>query len=304
MNLIYKFKKIINNIILITPGVIFLKKIYFLKKKKQHINFWINRAKSNENFNNFFFQSAELDKASTIRFSSNKNFLVGEEIFSSLANNGLIIIENALPSCEVEKIISYLNDLKNIKKKFNWLANISSSTRNNETLLNLGIPDIKNFPILKNYSDQFTKKIYGKIVLPSVQFHHLKLLNYIEKDKIRGETYLHSDRFLPHFKIFYTPFNIGVGDAPLKFCLGSHKINEKYLAFFENAVHFDETDIDCKKIMENKKIEIVTTLPNTLYLCFTNGIHSRSSFLNPNSERYMVFLQYVEGFNKLDYLLN
>ena len=56
--------------------------------------------------------------------------------------------------------------------------------------------------------------------------------------------------------------------------------------------------------MDNKKIEIVTTLPNTLYLCFTNGIHSRSSFLNSNSERYMVFLQYVEGFNKLDYLLN
>ena len=197
-----------------------------------------------------------------------------------------------------------MDDLKNIKKKNSWLETTFSKTRNDETSLNVGIPNIKDFPVLKSYSDQFTKKIYGKLVIPSVQFHYLKLLNYIEEDKIRGETYLHSDRFLPHFKIFYSPYSIGPGDAPFRFCIGSHKINDEYITFFENSDYFDETDINCKKIMGSKKIETVTAGPNTLYLCFTNGIHSRSPFLNSNSERNMVFLQDVERFNKLDYLLN
>ena len=304
MNFTYKLKKYFNNIVLRTPGVNFLKKTSNSKKKKNHINFWINRAKANNNIYNFFFKTAGLEKKNTIRFLPDKNFLVSEEIFTSLADNGLIIIENALPLDEREKIISYLDDLKNIKKKFNWLETTFSTTRNNETSLNVGVPDIKNFPILRNYSDQFTKKIYGKNVSPSVQFHYLKLLNYIEQDKIRGETYLHSDRFLPNFKIFYSPYGISSGDAPFRFCLGSHKINDEYLNFFENSCYFDETDINCRKIMDNKKVEIVTVNSNTLYLCFTNGIHSRSPFLNRNSERYMVFLQYVERFNKLDYLLS
>jgi len=304
MNLAYKIKKFINNRILRTPGVDFLRKTSSLKKKRKHINFWISRSKSNKNINNFFFKSAGLQKKNIIRFSSNKNFLVTEEIFSSLADNGLIIIENALPLEERAKIILYLEDLKNKKKEISWLEKTFSKTRNDETSLNVGIPDIKDFPVLKNYSDQFTKKIYGKYVIPSVEFHYLKLLNYIEEDKIRGETYLHSDRFLPHFKIFYSPYSIGPGDAPFRFCLGSHKINDDYLTFFENSNYFDETDINCKKIMNNKTIETVTTEPNTLYLCFTNGIHSRSPFLNSNSERNMVFLQYVKRFNKLDYLLN
>jgi hypothetical protein len=304
MNLAYKFKKFINNRILRTPGVAFLRKTSNLKKKRNHLNFWINRSKANKSINNFFFKSTPLDKKENIRFSSNNNFLIEEEIFSSLADHGLIIIENALPLDEKKKIIRYLDDLKNVTKEMNWLETISSSKRNNETSLNVGIPDINDFPILKKYSDQFSKKIYGKCVLPSVQFHYLKLLNYVEEDKIRGETYLHSDRFLPHFKIFYSPYSIGSGDAPFRFCLGTHKINDDYLNFFENSDYFDETDINCKKIMNNKKIETVTTKPNTLYLCFTNGFHSRSPFLNSNSERSMVFLQYVERFNKLDYLLN
>ena len=39
MNLIYKFKKLINNRILRTPGVTFLKKTSSLKKKKKTYKF-------------------------------------------------------------------------------------------------------------------------------------------------------------------------------------------------------------------------------------------------------------------------
>ena len=57
-----------------------------------------------------------------------------------------------------------------------------------------------------------------------------------------------------------------------------------------------------KKIIGfNFEKKMVCVPENTLYVVFTNGFHKRSQF-NGNSERSLVFLQYVERFNKLDYL--
>ena len=124
----------------------------------------------------------------------------------------------------------------------------------------------------------------------------------LEEKSLRGETLLHSDRFLPHFKMFYTPFKIEKYDAPFQYAIGSHKINEDYINFFLKSKYFDETDEGSLKLI--KKLVTVTTDENTLYIAFTNGLHKRSAFTKENSERFMMFFQYVERFNKFNYLFN
>ena len=47
--------------------------------------------------------------------------------------------------------------------------------------------------------------------------------------------------------------------------------------------------------------KIVCVPKNSLYIAFTNGFHKRTPF-NNLSERSLVFLQYVQRFNKFDYL--
>ena len=37
------------------------------------------------------------------------------------------------------------------------------------------------------------------------------------KEKNERATYLHSDRFLPHFKLYYAPHEITIEDAPLEY---------------------------------------------------------------------------------------
>jgi hypothetical protein len=301
MKLLYKISKFINNSLLRTPGLEYLKKHTSLEKRNDHINFWINRAKKNSNMNFFYFdQVCTLKKK--IKFSSTKDFLITDEMYEALGENGILVIEDALPSIEIKKIKSYFDSLKKKNSEGNmWLENKKIVSRGKDTLVNIGIPSIENFPTLKFYSDQFTKKIYGKKVTPSVEMHFLKLINYFEKEKIRGETFFHSDRFLPHFKIFYSIDEIKDGEAPFEFCIGSHIVNRRYIDFFKYGKFFDETD---GVSIHNYKIEKVTTKPNTLYLCFTNGLHRRSLFTKADTERSMVFLQYVKNYNKLDYLLN
>ena len=120
-----------------------------------------------------------------------------------------------------------------------------------------------------------------------------------ETDKTKGNTFIHTDRFLPHFKIFYTPHEISENDAPLEYLLSSHKINDKFLDFFVNSKTFDETDEKFKNFkFQNKKVLVPK---NSVYIAFTNGFHRRSQFKN-KTERSMVYLQYVERYNKFDYL--
>ena len=69
----------------------------------------------------------------------------------------------------------------------------------------------------------------------------------------------------------------------------------------DNTKTFDETDEMFKKFKFKKKIVLVPS--NSLYVAFTNGFHKRSQF-KAKTERSMVFLQYVENFNKIDYLIS
>ena len=42
----------------------------------------------------------------------NNNYKITDEMFSSLSNNGLLIVENALPQQERSKILEYFDELK------------------------------------------------------------------------------------------------------------------------------------------------------------------------------------------------
>jgi len=198
-------------------------------------------------------------------------------------------------------IIDHFSELKrNTTYTKNWLKtpqNPNFFTQVNEVM---GPISIRNFKYLNNYSKQLSKEIYGKIVEPTVEFRYLKQSTNSKEKKTRGATFLHTDRFLPHFKVYYTPYAITINDAPLEYVLSSHKINNNFINFYLNAKNFDETDEGFKKFNLPKKLVCVPE--NSLYVAFTNGFHRRVEF-NSENDRSLVFLQYVERFNKLDYLI-
>ena len=300
-NIIQKFRKYINNRILRTPGVEFLLKNKNLNDIKKNINFWINKAKKKKSFQKYFFSEIDTNyKKINFKILENKNYLISDEIFKSLASNGIIILENALPEEEREKVIDFFNDLKERNFKDNrWLKEPNDPGFFNEVNEIMGETVIKNFKELNNLSNQFSKEIYGKIVEPTVQFRYLKQTKEKREERVRGASYLHTDRFLPHFKIYYAPHEITKDDAPLEYVLSSHKINENFINFYLHTQNFDETDELFQTFQLEKKTICVPK--NSFYIAFTNGFHKRTPF-NNKSERSMVFLQYVQRFNKFDYL--
>lgn len=295
-------KRYLNKTLFKTPGVEYLRKNHsFVDKKKRYINFWLDKACKNEGFKKFFFEKSNenlSENLSNYKFNTNNKFIITNEMFDVLSNSGLLIIEDALPVEEKNKVIDLFSELKNKNYSNQWKKKPTNILRN-QTDLNIGMLEISKLSYLKHYSNQVTKKIFNKVVEPNVELHYLKLKNYsLENQDLKGETFLHSDRFLPHFKMFYTPFKINKDEAPFQYALGSHKITDDYLDFFLNAKSFDETDFQSKKLI--KKIVNVVTSENTLYIAFTNGLHRRTPF-QKISERNMMFFQYVERFNKLNY---
>lgn len=306
MPLLNKFKNAINRKFLRTPGLEFLKKNAIFKKKVKHVNFWLDRAYQNKNFRNYFYtpeKNLNLNLNLDCRFR-NIDDQISKKVFDCLKCNGISIIENALPDNEKLKMIELFYELKNYKYSKIWedIPKDKSDKSFGKSLRNCGSTNVNNFQILRKYSDQITKEIYGKSIKPTLEMHYLKLDQYEKETLSRGDTYLHTDRFLPHLKIFYTPFEITEDDAPFEYALGSHLINQDYKNFFINASNFDETEPHSKNLI-NKRLKVIVP-QNTLYIAFTNGLHKRSVFKKRGAERYMLYLQYVKNFNKLNYLFN
>ena len=87
-NIIQKFRKYINNRILRTPGVEFLLNNNNLNDRKKHINFWINKAKNKKSFQKYFISEKDTNnKKISFKILENKNYLISDEIFKSLASN-------------------------------------------------------------------------------------------------------------------------------------------------------------------------------------------------------------------------
>tara|TARA_B100001059_G_C17787845_1_gene558253 strand:+ start:269 stop:1192 length:924 start_codon:yes stop_codon:yes gene_type:complete len=303
-NIIHKIRKFINNRVLRTPGVEFLKKKPDLSERKRHINFWLGRAKKKTSFKKFFFSDVdEGPKKIDYKFlEKEKDFpRINQSMFNSLSNNGILVIENALPEKERKLIIDFFQDLKDQNyKKNRWLKKPTNPGFFEQVNEIMGETKINNFKTLNNLSNQFSKEIYGKIVEPTVQLRYLNQQSSETEEKTKGATYLHTDRFLPHFKIYYSPFEITIKDAPLEYLISSHKINDDFVNFYLNAKSFDETDKLFEKFDLQRKIVCVPE--NSLYVAFTNGFHRRTVF-NGKSDRSLLFLQFVQRFNKLDYLI-
>jgi len=303
MVLFRKIKNTFHKKFLRTPGLEFLKKHLQKKKRERYINFWLNRAYRNKNLRNYFYTPKRNSILNlNCRFENNDNS-IDTGMLESLRHNGIAIINNALPDVERNRIIDLFQELKtfNFSNVWDVTPHDLSDKSSGKAVRNRGMVDINNFKSLKNYSDLATKEVYGDAIKPSLEMHYLKLDQYDEETLSRGDTYLHSDRFLPHLKIFYTPFKITSEDAPFEYALGSHLIDDDYKDYFINGINFDETDLQSRKLINRKEKVIVKE--NTLYLAFTNGFHKRTAFEKKGAERSMLYLQYVRNFNKLHYLM-
>ena len=299
INFINKVKKYFNKVIFRTPGLEFFQKNKDIEIRTKYLNFWFNKVKNKKNFKRFFLDNDSSQDELPLRFTQNETYDISEKMLDSLAFNGIIVIENALPKNEFLKIKEYFEDLKNGKYKMEWKNKPDNPLFFSQADEVRGLIEIESFLSLKKYSDYISKKIYGKSIKPTVEFHYLNIRDNIEV-ATKGATYLHTDRFLPHFKIFYTPNKIESDTAPFQYSLGSHKLNSTYFDFFKNGENFDETDKFSKDLLG--KLETITTQENTMYVAFTNGLHKRTCFTEKNKERSMVFLQYVERYNKFNYL--
>ena len=150
---------------------------------------------------------------------------------------------------------------------------------------------------MEKLSDDLTKEISGKILKTEAEFIFDKCIQ-IPEEKVLGDNVLHIDRWVPNFKIFYSPFEIKIDGAPFTYLLESHKINNNYekMIFNNNFKNIEEFDLfDLKK-----KTQIILK-ENSLVVALTNGVHGREPFLELK-ERMLLFLQYAKSFNKLSFL--
>ena len=111
MKLINKIKNYINRRVLRTPGVEFFIENKDLNLRKKHLNFWLDKARKNKSFKKYFFSEMTNNISETNFKIYNNNYKITDEMFS-LSNNGLLIVENALPQQERSKILEYFDELK------------------------------------------------------------------------------------------------------------------------------------------------------------------------------------------------
>ena len=296
-----QFFYVFNQRFLISPS---LKSLHNIKNKnlsKRYYNFWINLSKKNMKFKKIFFDNESLIDKIKINYQDKNHF--DKFFFKYLSSNGIVVLENILPESE-KNIIK--NNFINLKKfdsciytnQINqWLKRpvIMESDTKKRIYSKKGI---KEFPNLKKISDELTKKISGRALKTEAEFFYDICIKTPE-NIVRGDNNIHIDRFLPNFKIIYSPFEVGIEDAPFTYLLGSHKINKDH----ENLV-FKKIPSEIDKIInfnfKNKKIKI-TLKENSLIVALTNGLHGRSPFTQLN-ERMLLFLQYNKSFNKLAFL--
>ena len=285
-----------------------LAKIESLFIRNFFLNIWIFLSKKNKSLNYYFFNNEGSKESVDYVFSNIKpGENLDKKVFLSLKENGIIIFKNILSPKEHNKIIKRFEDLQINRNKLDksWLKGPADITKSKFIDLLWAKDDIEKYPELKMISQQITKEIYGKEVVPTSEFYCHKLL-YFPEEMIKGENRLHMDRFIPNIKMYYSPFKITENDAPFKWVLGSHKITNEYINYWKKSKNFDETEDEkmgleyLKNINKNREIKAVLEA-NSLIAVFTNGLHCRSPFLKKDGNRRVVFLHYG-SFNKLSLL--
>lgn len=271
-----------------------LKFLLNLKKsfiKNLYVDFWVFVSKRNLNFKFFFFNTNSNTDNESLYLDIQENIsYLNNSCANILKNNGILVIENALPKNEHSEIVKVFNNLK-IKE--------TSSLRQNDFVLKyFEEMEISNFSNLNKISNFFSKMVYGRSLKALAQFH-IHQCKKIPEKIINGDNNMHIDRFLPNMKIYYSPFEITKDDAPFCYALGTHKINSDYIHYVKKAKYFSEEDSEAIKFINFRK-EILCN-KNSLVVALTNGFHGRKSF-SKITRRQVVFLQYHKAFNKLSLL--
>ena len=253
------------------------------------IKSWINLSKKNKAFKHFFFSEIDNDYKNKFIFDT-----IGEEVFLSLKNNGIAVIENILNEKEHKNICEKFDDLE--KNKGLWLEGPKNITKSKDVDVIWAKESTKNFSNLELISNKITSKVFGKNVKPSIEFYMHKSKN-IPEETIPGENHLHMDRFIPNLKIYYAPFDINYSGAPFNWVLRSHKINKEYIKSwsnsenFHNKPNFSDTNSYLSKF-KKEDIFKAELKKNSLIAVFTNGYHGRSPFEEKGLSRKVVFLHF------------
>jgi hypothetical protein len=278
------------------PSLNFLEKIKKKIIKKFIVFFWLFFSKRNKNIKFFFFEKNEPIEKIYFEKEEINSLDNSKSALNSLAYNGIIVIENALPQSEHNLIQNYFLKLENVKDAYNknhW-EQIPKIYKTESKLRIVSSKKIHEFNELSKLSSFFSKKVYGKDYKNNAEFYLDKALR-IPEDKVKGDNFIHIDRYVPNMKILYYPFEINLDNAPFTYCLGSHKINKNYTDFVLKGLRFDETEEGSDFFLKNKKK--ITAKENSLVITLTSGFHGRSSF-NKLKSRMIVFLQFA-SYNKL-----
>ena len=282
------------------PTLEFLRNLKYKKVKHFYLNFWYYFSKKNKNFKKICFDEDELKNK--YRFTFNKDNFLSKEISDSLSYNGIVVIENVLGTESLKTLRSIIDQLNyNFDKSINNLnqkkvqKKISEDKKRERIVCDF--QDI-NIEELDYICEKVSELFYGKKLIPTKSLYIDKCFD-VPEAKIRGDNFLHIDRFLPNLKILFSPYSITNDDAPFTYSLNSHKINTNYVNFLLNTKNFDETDAYTENFKKNKLK--VTVKENSAIIAVTNGFHGRTSF-KKNSERVILFHQFNKAFGKLSYL--
>ncbi len=259
------------------------------------IKFWINMSKKNRAFEQFFF--SEIDNNYKNKFIFNT---FCEDVFLSLKNDGIAVIENILNKEEHKKICEKFDELE--KNNGLWLDGPKNITKSKDVDIIWGKESASKFSNLEIISNKITARVFGKVIKPSIEFYMHKSVN-IPEEKIPGENHLHMDRFIPNLKMYYSPFEIDYSKAPFNWVLKSHKINKDYIESWLNmeSFHREPSIINKSSYLSNFKKEDIFKAKlkaNSLIAVFTNGYHGRSPFEKKGLSRKVVFLHF-SAFNMI-----
>ena len=281
------------------PSLDFLHKIKSKKIKFIYINFWFYFSKKNLSFKNLFFNTSE--KYHKNIFNFNKKNIIDNDIIKSLSYNGVVIIENILNNNDLINLRSKIKEIESFKKKKqysllkNYKIDISEDKKRERFIYD---PEELNYEELNDITERFSDLVYGKTLKPNRDLY-IDYCYEIPEAKVRGDNFLHVDRFVPNLKILFAPFEITENDAPFSYALNSHKINLNYKNFIASASNFDETDPEVVDLIKYQKK--ITLKSNSAIIALTNGLHGRTSFQR-KGQRVILFHQFNRSFTKLSLL--
>ncbi len=287
------------NFLRLYPRLQNLSKINNKIARSMLIKYYFNLVKKNKSLKNFFIdQSPDVSK---INFNIKDLYKGGDEIFNSLASNGIVILEEVLSSNEKNKILDYFNEIEQGKIVSNWKnekiidASSIKYKETNKVKISYMQKDLEYLPSLLKINNILTKKIFGKSIETFAEFF---LHNCLEKENsdIYEDTKFHIDRYLPCLKIIYTPNEIDISGGPFGFIKKTHKLKNSFMNNL--TINSKSFDVDENQLNEELKNNIVSSVcpENSLIITFTNGLHRRNVFKKKNIRR-TIFFQFTDKFN-------